>query len=56
MTLTIPGILSSRRIVLLFMGQDKLTVYQEAKSGEGSSPIRELLLQRKVPVHAFWAP
>jgi 6-phosphogluconolactonase len=56
MTLTVPGILSSRRIVLLFMGQDKLTVYQEAKAGEGSSPIRELLLQRKVPVHAFWAP
>lgn len=56
MTLTVPGILSSRRVVLLFMGQDKLTVYQEAKAGEGSSPIRELLLQRKVPVHAFWAP
>ncbi|MEY4783405.1 MAG: 6-phosphogluconolactonase [Pseudomonadota bacterium] len=56
MTLTIPGILSSRRIVLLFMGQDKLAVYNEAKAGEGSSPIRELLTQRKVPVHAFWAP
>jgi 6-phosphogluconolactonase len=56
MTLTIPGILTSRRIVLLFMGNDKLAVYNEAKAGEGSSPIRELLLQRKVPVHAFWAP
>jgi len=56
MTLTIPGILTSRRIVLLFMGQDKLAVYNEAKAGEGSSPIRDLLVQRKVPVHAFWAP
>lgn len=56
MTLTIPGILSSRRIVLLFMGQDKLHVYEEAKAGGGSSPIRELLAQKKVPVHAVWAP
>ncbi len=56
MTLTVPGILSSRRIVLLFMGQDKLNVYNEAKEGRGASPIRELLAQKKVPVHAFWAP
>ena len=56
MTLTIPGILSSRRVVLLFMGQDKLNVYEEAKAGGGSSPIRELLVQKKVPVHAVWAP
>jgi 6-phosphogluconolactonase len=56
MTLTVPGILSSRRVVLLFMGQDKLTVYQEAKEGRGNSPIKDLLMQKKVPVHAFWAP
>ncbi len=56
MTLTIPGILSSRRIVLLIMGQDKLNVYNEAKAGQGNSPLRDLLTQRKVPVHAFWAP
>ena len=56
MTLTIPGILSSRRIVLLFMGQDKMNVYEEAKAGGGASPIKELLAQRKVPVHAVWAP
>ncbi len=56
MTLTVPGLLSSRRIVVLFMGQDKLNVYNEAKAGEGSSPLRELLAQKKVPVHAFWAP
>lgn len=56
MTLTIPGILNSRRVVLLFMGQDKLNVFNEAKEGKGTSPIRDLLLQKKVPVHAFWAP
>jgi 6-phosphogluconolactonase len=56
MTLTVPGLLSSRRIVVLFMGQDKLNVYNEAKAGEGSSPLKALLAQKKVPVHAFWAP
>jgi 6-phosphogluconolactonase len=56
MTLTVPGILSSRRIILLFMGQDKLTVYNEAKEGRGISPIKDILAQKKVPVHAFWAP
>lgn len=56
MTLTVPGLLSSRRIVVLFMGQDKLAVYNEAKAGEGASPLRALLAQKKVPVHAFWAP
>jgi 6-phosphogluconolactonase len=56
MTLTLPGILSSRRIVLLFMGQDKISLYNEAKAGAGTSPVRDLLAQKKVPVHAFWAP
>lgn len=56
MTLTIPGILSSRRIVLLFMGNDKLAIYNEAKEGRGASPVRDLLAQKKTPVHAFWAP
>lgn len=56
MTLTLAGLLSSRRIVVLFMGQDKLGVYNEAKAGEGTSPLKDLLAQKKVPVHAFWAP
>ncbi len=56
MTLTLPGILSSRRIILLFMGQDKLNQYNDAKAGAGTSPVKELLAQKKVPVHAFWAP
>jgi 6-phosphogluconolactonase len=56
MSLTLTGILASRRIVLLFMGQDKLTLYNEAKEGRGTSPVRDLLAQKKTPVHAFWAP
>lgn len=56
MTLTVSGILSSRRIILLFMGQDKLNLFNEAKEGRGTSPVRDLLAQKKTPVHAFWAP
>lgn len=56
MTLTVSGILSSRRIILLFMGQDKLNLFNEAKEGRGASPVRDLLAQKKTPVHAFWAP
>jgi len=56
MTLTVPGILSSRRIILLFMGQEKMNVFTEAREGRGASPLRDLLSQKKVPVHSFWAP
>jgi 6-phosphogluconolactonase len=56
MTLTLHGILSSRRIVLLFMGQEKLNMFNDARDGRVVSPVRDLLAQKKVPVHTFWAP
>ncbi len=56
LTLTVPGILASRRIVLLFMGPDKLAIFNQAKEGLGDSPVKEILAQKKVPIHVFWAP
>ncbi len=56
LSLTMHGILSSRRIILLFMGQEKLNIFNEAKEGRGTSPVRHLLAQKKTPVHTFWAP
>ncbi|MEZ5938143.1 MAG: 6-phosphogluconolactonase [Hyphomonadaceae bacterium] len=56
MTLTMAGILNSRLIVLLFMGQEKMTTFELAIAGEGVSPVRTLAVQKKVPVHAYWAP
>lgn len=56
LTLTMAGILASRRIILLYMGPDKQAIFNQAKEGQGNSPVRELLAQKKVPVHAFWAP
>jgi 6-phosphogluconolactonase len=56
LSLTTCGILSARRIVLLFMGQDKMQVFNEAKAGRGSSPVRWLLGQKRVPVQSYWAP
>jgi len=56
LSLTLSGLLSSRLIVALFVGQDKFDVYSEARAGVGRSPLRNLLAQDKVPVHVFWAP
>lgn len=56
LSLTLSGLLSSRQIVALFMGQDKFDVYREARAGVGRSPLRNLLAQDEVPVHVFWAP
>jgi len=33
-----------------------MNVFTEAKEGRGASPLRDLLSQKKVPVHSFWAP
>ena len=56
MSLTMHGILSSRLVILVFMGQDKLAVFNEAKAGQGVSPVKALVGQKKVPVHTYWAP
>ena len=60
MSLTLHEILNSQRIVLLFTGQDKWDVYQEALSDLESPsltlPIRALLSQQRVPIHVFWSP
>jgi 6-phosphogluconolactonase len=56
MSLTMSGILSSRRIVLLFAGQEKRNVFNEAREMRGVSPLREVLSQSKIPVHVFWSP
>jgi 6-phosphogluconolactonase len=60
MSLTLHELLNSQRIILLFTGQEKWDVYQQALSDlEGdvlSLPIRALLAHQRVPVQIFWAP
>ena len=57
LSLTLNCILASRRVILLFMGQEKLHMFNEAKEGRGATPVKELLTRAgKMPVDAWWAP
>ncbi len=57
-SLTPSALLASRRIDLLFFGQDKRVVYESAGAGDDATqyPVRSVLRQSQVPVNAFWAP
>jgi len=58
MTLTLPALLQSRRIILHLAGPDKRAVYEQAltKGPVAQMPIRAVLGQTTVPVTVFWAP
>jgi 6-phosphogluconolactonase len=56
MSLTLNAILTSRRIMLLFMGAEKMKIFEEARDGKGANPVKELLANKKTPIDAFWAP
>jgi 6-phosphogluconolactonase len=58
MTLTLAGLLRSRRLVLLLTGEDKLRVLREAQAGTDveTMPIRAVLQQDRVPLEIYWAP
>ena len=60
MSLSLYGVLQSRQIMLLITGEDKLRVYQRAKSTSrlniASLPVSAVLSQQEVPVRVYWAP
>ncbi|TQV76382.1 6-phosphogluconolactonase [Denitrobaculum tricleocarpae] len=58
MTLTLPSLLSCRRLVLLISGAEKRAVLEKAlEDGPVEDmPVRALLRQDAVPVDVFWAP
>lgn len=58
MTLTLPALLASRRIVVLFTGAGKWAMYQQAlqPGPVAALPIRAVLHQGQVPVEAYWSP
>jgi 6-phosphogluconolactonase len=57
-SLTPSALLASRRIDLLFFGQEKRDVFEAAEEPGtvADAPVRCVLNQETVPVHAFWAP
>ncbi len=58
LTLTLSALMKTDRLVILFTGEDKLTVFNAAqKPGSVEDmPIRALLHQEQVPVELYWAP
>lgn len=58
LTLTLNGLLHSKRLIVLLTGEEKLAVFRTAM-GDGAvedMPIRAILRQNKVPVELYWAP
>lgn len=55
-TLTLAALAHSSEIVLLFFGDEKRTIYEKARAGNGRYPVTRLLRQKHSPVHTYWAP
>ena len=55
-SLTLAALSRSDEIVLLFFGKEKWDVYEAAKSSKDQYPVSRLLLQKRAPVHTYWAP
>ncbi|SEO66403.1 6-phosphogluconolactonase [Aquisalimonas asiatica] len=58
MSLTLPALLNTHRLILHITGADKWDVYQQALAGDDAfaMPVRAVLHQRHTPVHVYWAP
>lgn len=56
LTLTLAALLNSREIILLFYGDAKRKVYEDAKSPDSKLPVSRLLHQDRTPVRVVWAP
>ena len=55
-TLTLAALSRSDSVAVLFFGDAKRDVYERAKQDANGFPISRLLLQKRAPVHVFWAP
>jgi 6-phosphogluconolactonase len=55
-SLTLAALSHSDEIALLFFGDAKRKVYEQAKQPNTDYPVSKLLLQKRAPVHVFWAP
>jgi len=55
-SMTLAALLRSERILLLFFGDDKYEVYEQAKAGSTELPVSHLLRQDIADVNVYWAP
>jgi 6-phosphogluconolactonase len=55
-SLTLPAMMRSPWIALLFFGDAKLAVFEAALDGDSRYPVSALLQQTSTPVRVLWAP
>lgn len=55
LSLTLNALTRSDEILLLFFGDEKRAVYEQAKAGLCELPIYHLLSQQRAPVDVYWA-
>jgi 6-phosphogluconolactonase len=58
MSMTLPRLLESRRIIFMITGQSKLEVYRRALRERDTNilPVSAILRQERTPVSVYWAP
>jgi 6-phosphogluconolactonase len=54
-SMTLAALLRSQEVALLFFGDAKRDIYEQAKTSTADVPVAKLLSQTNVPVHVFWA-
>lgn len=54
-SLTLSALLQTGQVALLFFGEEKRAVFEQALAGDCRYPVQSLLAQTAVPVSAFWA-
>lgn len=54
-SLTLSALLQTSQVALLFFGEEKRTVFEQALAGGSPYPVQSMLAQTAVPVAAFWA-
>ncbi len=55
-SLTMTTLTRTDEIILLFFGDEKLAVYEQAKAESNGFPVSRLLRQKRAPVRVYWAP
>ncbi|WP_339672160.1 6-phosphogluconolactonase [Dasania marina] len=58
MTLSLSGLLQSKRLLLLITGEEKLAVYKKAVAQLDvyKTPVSAVLQQDKAPINVYWSP
>jgi 6-phosphogluconolactonase len=54
-TLTLQYLLNTKELLLLFFGENKRAVFEQALNPKSALPVARLLQQEQTPVHTIWA-